>query len=78
MQRIEVVREVDRADRLIEELGEFIAYGNSISEELEQALDGYDLPKEALDNLYQRRHSLTELLRENPAQEEFDIQSTDY
>lgn len=73
MRRIEVIREVDRLDEMLLELGNHVAYGDAMSEELALEVERYGDPTEALAELQERRFQLAELLRRNPGREEFDV-----
>ncbi len=73
MRRIEVIREVDRLDEMLVELGNHIAYGDAMNEELALEVERYGDPAEALSELQERRFQLAELLRRNPGREEFDV-----
>lgn len=72
MKREEVRAEIERADRLVNEVGDYISYGDEPGEELAEELVHYERPEEALEEFSERRFQLSELLRKNPRQEEFE------
>jgi len=72
MKRDEVREEIERTDRLVNEVGDYISYGIEPDEELAEELEHYDRPEEALEEFSERRFQLSEMLRKNPKQEEFE------